>query len=177
MKSKEIARRYAEALYAVAAEDGRTEAMEQALQRTATLLREVPDAQRVFEHPLVTKQRKREFVEAAFPEIDPSLRNLLDLLITNAREGYLDLIADAYLEVRAEAEGVARVSATSASPLTDEERGRLVARLERSLGRPVHLDEHVDKDVMAGVRVEMNGRVVDATLRARLGALRQRLEQ
>jgi F-type H+-transporting ATPase subunit delta len=177
VRSREIARRYAQAVYDVAAEEGRTDALQDELQRIASAIAEIPDFSRLFEHPLASKAQKFELLERAFPEMSDSLRNALRVLIHNGREAYLDLVLEEFLAVRAEEEGLVPVRVVAAQALEREEKDRLADRLQRALGRRVILEEAVDPRLLAGVRIETAGRVLDGSLRAKLGELQQVLER
>ena len=176
MRSQEVARRYATALYQLAAEQdavGPTEDELRAVVEEAMRTREIG---RYLAHPLVSRERKAEFVAKVFPDLSERVRNLFGLLIRNRRESYLDLIYQEFLDARAEAEGLIPVSVTTTKPLSDEERDRLTSNLEVALKQRVHLTEEIDERLLGGARIETEGRVIDGSLRARLGALRVRLE-
>ena len=168
MRSRDVARRIAEDLYAMAAEDKTADAVEQELRLIAASTEDVPQlAGRESREPAPAGDR-RELVRAAFPEASGGLRHLMGLVIR-------DLVLGEFLSVRAEAEGVLRARAVTAQPLSGEERSRLTERLERTLGLRVKLEESVDPAVLAGVRIEIEGRILDGTLRARLTRLHETL--
>ena len=50
-------------------------------------------------------------------------------------------------------------------------------KLEKISGQTVLLDRTVDPSLMGGVVVEMNGRVMDGSLRRRLRAVKEVMEQ
>ena len=172
MRGIEVARRYADALYQVAVEQDAIDATEKELRSVVRGVEGTADFGRFLAHPLISRDEKTELVVKTFPEMSERLANLLKLLIRNRRESYLDLIYDQFVEVRVEAEGLAKIEVTSARPLTDENRAQLTARLEEALGRRVLLEGRVDEALIGGARIEMGGRVIDGTLRARLGRLR-----
>ena len=166
MRSRDVARRIAEDLYAMAAEEKTADAVEHELRQIAASTDEAP--QPADKAPRGPAGDRRELVRAAFPEASGSLRHLMGLLIR-------DLVLGEFLSVRAEAEGVLRTRVVTAQPLSGEERSRLTERLERALGLRVKLEESVDPAVLAGVRIEIEGRILDGTLRARLTRLHETL--
>lgn len=172
MRSREVARRYAEALYGLAAETGAVDEIEQGLHTLVRELEAVPEMMQFLMHPLATREEKTTFVGRAFPDAPAVLRNLLGVVIKNRREGYLDLIYGEYLISRARAERIAAVRVVTARPLDDGERRRISDRLSQALGRAVRVHEVVDEHLIGGVRIEWEGRIVDGTLLARLGRLR-----
>ncbi|KGM13773.1 F0F1 ATP synthase subunit delta [Cellulomonas bogoriensis] len=64
---------------------------------------------------------------------------------------------------------------TAATVLTEAQRARLVALLERTYERPVQLNVSVDPAVIGGLRIEVGSEVVDATVLGRLDDARRRL--
>ncbi len=176
MRSQEVARRYAHALYQLAAEQDAVDATREELCAVIEEATETREIGRYLAHPLVSRERKREFVSRVFPSLSERMRNLFALLIRNRREAYLDLIYEEFLDARAEAEGLIPVSVTTAQALSDEQRDRLTVNLEASLNQRVHLTEHIDEELLGGARIETDGRVIDGSLRARLEGLRARLE-
>lgn len=176
MKSHEIARRYAEALYSLASEQRDVDQIESGYQQVVTDIVAVPEVSRFLAHPLVPREKKNRLIDQAFPELSVYLRNLMRLLIRNGREDYLGLIFEEFLSLRAEAEGVIRVQVVTAQEFSSEDRGRLADRLAKALGRRVKLVERLDSDLLGGVRLEVDGKVIDGTLRAKLEGLLAVLE-
>ena len=62
---------------------------------------------------------------------------------------------------------------TTARPLDDDQRARLMARLREMTGKDVSLKEKIDPSVMGGVLLTLDGRRYDNTVRHRLQAIRQ----
>lgn len=177
MRSHEIARRYAEALFSLASEQRVVDQIESEYRQVITDIVAVPEVSRFLAHPLVPREKKNRLIDQAFPELSVYLRNLMRLLIRNGREDYLEPIFEQFLSFRAEEEGVIRVQVVTAQEFSSEDRGRLTDRLAKALGRRVELVERLDSDLLGGVRLEVDGRVIDGTLRAKLEGLLAVLER
>jgi F-type H+-transporting ATPase subunit delta len=177
VRSQEIARRYATALYQVSTEDATGDEIARELAEMATAASEDADVRRFLSHPLVPREEKSAFLARAFPETSERMRNFLHLLIHNRREGYLQLIYREFIDIQAEAEGVIQVDVSTAHALSDEDKTRLSERLETALHHPVRLNERVEEDLIGGLRVETDGHVLDATIRSRLDRLQRELEE
>jgi F-type H+-transporting ATPase subunit delta len=177
VRSREIASRYAGALYEVASEDGSVPEIAEELRVVVEEIRDVNGFGRFLTHPLISREKKTDLVEAAFPALSSPVANMVRLLIQNRREGYLDLIYDAFLEARSAAENLARVQVATAKPLGEEDRIRLQERLEQALGKSVSLEVRAEEGLLAGARIEVEGRTIDASLRAKLRELRHSLER
>jgi len=177
VRSQEIARRYAAALYEVSVEDTAVKEIEDELASVAKDTSDEPEAHRFLAHPLVPRETKLEFLASAFPEASGRMKNFLELLIRNRRETYLDLIYDEFVNIRTAAEGMIQVTVSTAQALSEEDKGLLRERLEKALSRPVQLEECIEENLLGGVRIEAAGHVMDGTIRSRLRELRKHLEE
>lgn len=63
----------------------------------------------------------------------------------------------------------------TAFSLTPEEKAALEARLQELYGAPVSLTERLDEGLIAGITVEIGGRVMDNSLKGRLATIRREL--
>jgi F-type H+-transporting ATPase subunit delta len=160
VRSRDVARKIAEDLYALAAEEKTTDALERELRQIAASTDETSRSE----------GRAAQLVKTAFPDASDGFRHLMGLLVR-------DLVLGEFLSVRAEAEGIARVRVVTAQPLSDDERKHLTEKLEHALKVRVKLEENVDPAVLAGARIEIEGRTLDGTLKARLDQLHRTLGQ
>ena len=175
MKSREIARRYAEALYDLGYEEGLLDTIGAAYGDVVTAIAATPDAVRFLDHPLVPRARKIAFLDQAFPDVPEYLRNLLRLLVRNGRGGYIRVVYDEFRALRSVRENIARVEVATAKPLSPEDKARLTEHLAAVLGKQVEIEERVEPELLGGVRLELDGKVIDGTLRAKLAQLRTAL--
>jgi len=64
---------------------------------------------------------------------------------------------------------------TTARPLVEDQSDRLAAALSSWLGESVVVDAQVDPGLLGGIAVRVGDRVLDASLRARLERIRERM--
>lgn len=176
-KSDPIARVYAGALVELGRE-------KQALGRIYDDLRAVRDLydhdaffRQFFTSPRIDRAVKWPAVRRAFEgSVCREVLGLLAVLVDRGRESALDNLADQFERYKDEAENRIHAQVTVASPLVEEARRDLVARLERASGKHVALHERVEPAVLGGASIRIGDRVIDRTLRTRIAALRRRLE-
>ena len=82
-------------------------------------------------------------------------------------EGYLDIAAERRQQLTA--------VVTTAVDLSDEQRTRLAAALQRIYSKPVLLQVIHDEDVIGGIRVQIGDEVVDGTVLRRLDEAKRHL--
>jgi len=174
--SRDIARRYADALHSLASEAGRVEEVSAQFVEVLDELTAVANARQFLIHPLVSRERKMRFLDTAFPALDGNVRGLLGVVVDHGREDHLWLIAEELEAIRVAQAGVTRVNVETATDLDDTARERLRVRLGEALGRPVELMEKVNPVLLGGARIEVEGRLVDGTVRGRIDRLIERLE-
>lgn len=170
-----VARRYVEALLDAAAEGGILDDVGRDLEFTASLVAE-PSVGAFLVDPTVDRASKmRFFVEWVAPHVSPLFRNFLGLLVRRRREDLLDRLDEAFRQTRERREGIVRGRLESGRPLAEEDRRVLEEAASRALGLRVSLEVAVRPDLIGGVRLEVGGRLLDASVAGRLAAARERL--
>lgn len=168
-----VVRRYAHALFQTAASKGMIDQVENDLKLVDQVLREVPRLQRVLRAPTVAGARKRELLRHAFSDrVGELALRFLELLVDRRRETVLNDIYEEYRRLANEHRRILPVLVTAAVPMTDAERDALAAALSRQTGKTVTLQVSIDPSLMGGLVLRMGDTVIDGSVKARLGQLR-----
>ena len=169
-------RRYALALIAIARDDGDFDAWSDAIRALEELT-----ARRAFVGTLqadgMTDERFQAIVRRVLPSIGQKQLNFLRLLRQKNRLSLGASIASFFSELLDEERGILRAEVTSATPLADEQRQRLLDKLTRDTGKQVALVTRVDPSLLGGLVVRIGDRMVDGSTRHRLQSLRTQLER
>ena len=175
------AKRFAEAVAGLARQDGSWDRWRRDL---STLAAAAADRRLVLslESQRVAVARKRELIEGAFGgQVSSGARNLVLVLARRQRLGLLPDLLSWFDQLADRAQGVRRFTVTTAAPLTDEQRARLRQRLAGAgaaaagSGPEVQLSEELDPSLLGGLVVRQGDIIQDYSVRARLEALRDRL--
>lgn len=173
----ETARTYGEALYELARDEGLGQELLDQLQMTVDLLRENPDYVRLLMLPSLPKQERCQALDEALRDrVHPYLLNFLKILVENGTVRQLNGCEEAYRRRFYQENGILEVTAITAVPLEPDARQRLLTRLEEKTGKRVILHDRVDESILGGVRLELDGRRIDGTVRGRLDELQERLQ-
>lgn len=172
-----VARRYAKALWELASQESRLEAVGQELLRFERALADEPALRSVLLLPWTTAATKRAIVVAASEQLGLSTlaRNFLALVAQRRRMALLADIREAYQALADQAAGRVRARVRSAAPLNDTQRAALRERLGRRLGKTVLLDTEVDPALLGGFVAEVGGQVLDMSVAGQLSALGDRI--
>ena len=177
------AKRYAEAVAAIARESGTWQRWRQDLAAIGGAL-ETPGLRTALVSPSLSADVKHGLLDRSIGTgISAEARNLLRVMGRRRRFELLPDVIAWFDEIADRALGVQRVTVATAAPLTDEQRQRLRERLSARGGRSagqdsggeVVLAEQVDPDILGGLVIRSGDVIRDYSVRARLEALRQRL--
>jgi F-type H+-transporting ATPase subunit delta len=170
-----VHRVYARALYDAATEQGRVGPVQQDLQDFVAALDEVPELRAVLRNPQLDPRAKVSAVEAIVAGGDPLVSNFLRLLSEKGRAGEVEEIVREFERLVAAEQGQLTVELTTAHELTDDEARGIVAQIEQASGRKVEATRSVDPGLIGGLVLQAGSFRVDASVRGRLGKLRQEL--
>jgi F-type H+-transporting ATPase subunit delta len=168
------AKRYAMAAFELAQEHNASDVWLKAVRQMAEFMGD-PAVKQVLENTRVSQDPKQRLIEAALNDLPPLPLNLAKLLVRKNRTELAVDIAVQFEQLIEQQRGVSRARATTAVPLGDAERASLSRRLAEQTGGEVILETAVDPALLGGVVVQIGDRLVDASTRARLRALRSSL--
>jgi F-type H+-transporting ATPase subunit delta len=168
------AKRYAQAAFALAVQHNDTDVWRDAMDQIGEFMGD-PEVRRVLENTRVARAAKQQLIDAALGSLPVLALNLSRLLVRKGRTALAPDIATEFhrlLEIR---QGIAHARAVTAVPLDDDQRRSLTQRLEQQTGQRILLETEVDPGLLGGVLVQIGDKLVDASTRAKLEALRQSL--
>ena len=174
MRPSSTARRYAEAAFDVAQQDGDLEGWLADL-RSAEQVAGDQMAARYFRDPNVPRETKVESVSRLFNDVRPHVMNLLRVLVARQRMHLLPNIVREFEAMELQARGIAEADVTVARPVTAAEQDTISRRLSEMTGKQVHVQVHVDPNILGGIVVRIGDQLIDSSVAGRLQRLRQQL--
>lgn len=119
--------------------------------------------------------RRRVLEQGLSGKVTPGVRVFADLLLRKKRISHIEAIAHEFQVIVERAKGLERTTVVSAVPLTDDERRRLHAELERYTGKKIVLDAKVDPSLVGGAYVRIGDRVIDRSVKNLLETIAHQL--
>ncbi|HEY7724232.1 MAG TPA: F0F1 ATP synthase subunit delta [Anaeromyxobacteraceae bacterium] len=174
-----IARRYAKALFDLAAEAGRVEAWARSLAEVKQAVEGSPELRTLLASPVHTKEQ-RQAVAARLASglgLEREPASLLALLAERNRLAQLPAVADTFGRLADEKVGRVRARVTSAAALDEPTAGALAERLAAASKAQVVVERAVDPALLGGVVAQVGSLVYDGSLRAQLEDLRRALKR
>jgi F-type H+-transporting ATPase subunit delta len=168
-----IARVYAEALFGVAKEKGKLDAIREQLGQFADALAENREMQLFFFSPYFSSAEKGDGLEKAITGAEPELVNFLELLIEKHRMPVIFRMRRQFDSLWDKENKRLGVTVTSAVELDPEVAKRIGSEIEQQTGNKVELESRVDPDILGGLVVQVGNMVLDTSIRNRLEKLRK----
>jgi F-type H+-transporting ATPase subunit delta len=174
---EEIARVYANALFAAAKDRGKLDAIRDQLGQFADALADNRELQLFFFSPYFSSAEKEDGLKKAVADAEPELINFLELLIEKHRMPVLFRIRRQFDALWAKENKRLGVTVTSAVELDREIVERIGSEIEEQTGNAVELQSRVDPDILGGLIVQVGNMVLDTSIRNRLEKLRKSVAQ
>ncbi|MEI6756286.1 MAG: F0F1 ATP synthase subunit delta [Chlorobium sp.] len=176
MSSLIASRRYASALLSAAEEGGFLDQIVEELSQIKEVLQNSRDLVHALRSPLVKGDKKIHILEEVFRDsVGEKMFLFLRLIARKKRAGLLPEIIDEFQILLDEKRGVINVDVTSAVALSEEQAGKLVARLADYTGKKIRPRMSLDEALLGGVSVKIGDTIFDGSISHQLQMLRKAL--
>lgn len=174
----QTANEFAEALFSLAGERNKIEAIEKDLSLVLSLFAENPEYSVFLSSPGIPKEDRLKALNEAFGSVvEEETSAFLAILCGKGRIKELPETARIYGEMCRSAKNVAVAKVTSAVALTEEEKSRLKKQLEKRTGKTVRLEFSEDKSLIGGLSVEIDGKIIDGSVKRRLAEIKEVIDR
>ncbi len=173
-----LAGRYAMALFELARDEKKLEAVGTNLAALKQALAESEDFRSLAMSPLISRDEATRAVMAAAGamKLDPITSNFLGVLARNRRLSQLGAIIRAFNLLAARHRGEMTAEVTSAHPLDDDQLASLKENLRNRMGRDIAVDLNVDPSILGGLVVKIGSEMIDGSIRTKLNSLAQAMK-
>ncbi|MDR2183235.1 MAG: ATP synthase F1 subunit delta [Clostridiales bacterium] len=168
--------RYSKALFALAVEKNAVDAYNDAAKSILAVLETGKDVLGIINHPAIPLEQKMSALEAAFVgKVPEDFIGLFHLLLRRGRKdeilGVLRHFDVLYMDYARKT--VAKLYSPVALP--SEKVAEIAAILSRKLDKTVQIESIIDDSLIAGLRVEVDGYVFDASIKHQMETLKKEL--
>jgi F-type H+-transporting ATPase subunit delta len=171
-----VASRYALALTKIANEGNQMQAYLAASQQLLQLIQTDPTLLHFLTNEFYEKPTKFKLLDQLFlGDSWLKLGSFLKVLVQSRRTRYLEkILIEVIGNLRIQLEQQVGLI-YSVSPLTKEQIAQLSGVLSDHLGHPISLTNQLDERLIGGFRIDIQGKIFDASLLHQLSTLKQRL--
>lgn len=177
MISQSIAKRYAKGLFAVGEKDGKYRDYLDEIEKILKVFDETKQLGKALMLPILEMQKRKELLSDIMKALSVPLplANLFSMLLEKNRMGYIHMIRDVYSNLVDEKEGRIRGTLYTAYPLADIMQRRIEDGLKKKLHKDVALQVIEDKALIGGVKVIVQGTIIDGSVKQQLETLKENI--
>lgn len=169
---------YAEALFELACEDHIETEMLNAIYDFNKIIEENPEYLTLLNSPMLDKEKKETLIKEALEETFP-LEFILFLVYMSEKK-LMEIFPQCALEYKLlydEMKNTVLAKITSAVELTEEEKNKILRKLEMISSKNIFPEYEIDKTLLGGVIVEMNGKIYDGSYRKKFDDLKKVMKE
>jgi F-type H+-transporting ATPase subunit delta len=177
--AEQLGKTYAQALLSAAQKVGSTEQIvEQLNQLVDEYLANNTKLREALASPRIDEDEKCRVIDRLFgEEFSPLLITFLKVMASRGRLGYIASVRDGAAALFDELSGQVLAKVTTAVPLDDALRSKIVEQLGNVLGKKVRLQEIVDTNVIGGMVIRIGDTVFDNSVANRIDVIARRTRE
>ncbi|MGL5049419.1 MAG: ATP synthase F1 subunit delta [Fusobacteriaceae bacterium] len=165
---EKVGKRYADAIYDIAREMEIVLDVFALLKEVDTLYNKNPEFREFFQHPLVKKEDKLTLIEKIFSEKTEIEKNIVLYLVERGRIMEIKSILEEYKTLYYNENRIVDVKATFASEITDEQKKKLIEKIEKNTNKKVNLEFTIDTSLIGGAILKIGDKIIDGSIKTQL---------
>lgn len=171
-----LAKRYSEALTEVAKNKNELDTVWTDLQTVEESITSVKEMANFLSHPVIPVFEKKDMVKSVFEgKINIDVLNLLYILLEKNKINLLSTILYCFEESMDEAKNILKVGVVSAAEIDEDLKHKLQEKLESKLNKSVKFDFETKPEIIAGVVLKIQDKVIDGSMAAKLEGFKKAL--
>ena len=176
-KQTRAAIRYAKAILSLAIDKNKADEVNEDMQLITSTISEAKDLQAVLNSPVIKLESKEKTLLAIFgAKINNISKGLIHLLIENKRLAILDDVAKQYTVIYDFHKGTQAAIVTSAVPLTDGLKEKILAKVKGITGKKVTIENIIDPSIIGGFILRVGDKQFDASISGEMNDLRREFD-
>lgn len=174
--AKLIARRYANALFELAQESNRIDRFDEEVKMVYGSINDNDEFRTVLNHPQLSAEEKMAMLENVFKDsVCEDILGLFHLVLRKNREAELIEILSVFIDKVREFKRITTAYVFSAKPLSENQLKEIEVKLSQNLNKQVNIEASVEPELIGGVRILVDGHVIDGTIKKQISELKKRL--
>ncbi len=171
-----IARRYAESLFDLALEQDAVSLYASNMETVFSVFNDNPSIVSFFSHVMVEDQDKYQLLDKSFASsVDKYVLNFLKLLVKKRRIQYILDICRSYKKLQNQYVGIEEGIVYSSFELTDTQVKEIEEAISKRENKKIVLTSKIDTSLIGGIKVQLDNRIIDATIQNKLDILKKEL--
>jgi F-type H+-transporting ATPase subunit delta len=167
---------YAQSLLDLASDKNQAEPIGEELGQLAQIINENPVFAAYIADPGISHEDRAKTLREVFGgKVSPLMWNFMGVLNIKRRLKDIPAISSAYDDLLDEKQGKVEVDVTVAHKLSPDQLKRAQQRISEALKREAVVHVNVDKSLIGGMMLRVQDKLIDASVRSQLQAMREQL--
>ena len=173
MAGARAAIRYAKAVLELAKDQKSADAVNEDMKLMAKTIAESKDLSDMLQSPVVRSSIKKSVLLEVFKKSNKITGSLIDTLISNKRLSILGEVASKYNLLYDQLKGTEVAKVTTAVPLTDELKKKVLAKVKELTGKDVEVKNIIDESILGGFVLRVGDIQYNASIANKLNKLKR----
>ncbi len=174
MSETTVATRYAKSIIDLAEENKVLEVIKKDMELFAQTLRANHELQAVLANPIIGHAKKIRILEAVFGDkINKVTDSFFKIMVNKSRAEILYATSKEFINQYNIIKHIDRAYVVSATPLSEENKKKIIAELKAATGGSIELHTKVDESLIGGFVLTIGDRQVDTSISSSLNRLKQ----
>lgn len=173
MAGARAAIRYAKAVLSLATDQKATDSVNKDMKQIVKTIAESDDLREMLQNPLVRSSVKESVLNQVFNNTNEITGNLLNTLIANKRIALLEDVASKYNQLYDTLKGTEIAKVTTAVPLTDALKAKVLAKVKELTGKEVEVVNSIDESILGGFILRVGDIQYNASIANKLNKLKR----
>ena len=173
MSGSRAAIRYAKAVLSLATDKKAAEAVNSDMKHSTEAIAQSVELNQMLQSPVVRSSDKKEVLLSVFKNANTNTTNLIDTLISNKRLALLNDVAVSYTRLYDQLRGSQVATVTTAVPLTDDLRTKVLAKVKELTGKEAEVKNIIDESILGGFVLRVGDIQYNASISNKLDKLKR----
>ena len=167
-------RPYAEAAYKIAVE---TNELDMWTDNLSTLSRTIisGEVKAIIASPKIDSNKTLDFLNSFLTKENSMFSKFISIMIENKKVYFLDEVYRLFSEMILDEQNTTIAEVETAYPLTDNQKNLLIKSLEKQHDKKIKIDEVINKELLAGIKISINNEVTDYSIRYKLNSMKEQI--
>lgn len=173
MAQTRAATRYAKAVLDLANEQNSASAVNDDMKSIVKAVADSKELSNMLQSPVINSTVKKDALLQVFPGLNKLSAKLIDILVDNKRIDILDAVAQKINMLFDESQGTQIAKVTTAVPLTDELKAKVLAKVKELTGNDAEIKNKVDESILGGFILRVGDIEYNASIANKLDKLKR----
>lgn len=172
-----LGKRYAKSLLDLATELNKLDEVVRDMETIKATTEASRELRTFLKSPIVEHKKKVGIINAVFEgQLNELTQRFIALMAKHGREGDMPVIAEGFLDLYQEQQGIEKAVVTTAHPLSEAQLKALSEKLHNTLGKQIVMEQKVDEHMIGGLKLRVANKEYNGGIDTKLRELKKKFK-